>query len=78
MIYLNTTEAGGGTHFTAIDTILYPQAGRAVIWNNLYADGSPNPDTIHHGMPVERGTKVIITKWFRDKGVGSMFTAESN
>jgi prolyl 4-hydroxylase len=77
MIYLNTTEAGGGTHFTAIDTILYPQAGRAVIWNNLYADGSPNPDTIHHGMPVERGTKVIITKWFRDKGVGSMFTIES-
>jgi prolyl 4-hydroxylase len=75
MIYLNTTEAGGGTHFKAIDQVFYPQTGRAVIWNNLYADGMPNPDSIHHGMPVERGTKIIITKWFRNKGAGSKFTS---
>jgi prolyl 4-hydroxylase len=37
----------------------------AVIWNNLYPDGTPNPDTLHQGMPVKAGHKAIITKWFR-------------
>lgn len=28
--------------------------------------------TLHHGMLVEEGKKVIITKWFREKGYGNM------
>ena len=70
MVYLNSTEAGGATHFTELDQLFYPKAGRAVIWNNLLEDGRPNPATKHHGMPVEVGTKQIITKWFRDIGPG--------
>lgn len=67
MIYLNETERGGGTRFTNLGTTFYPKKGQALIWNNLYPDGSVNPDSIHHGMPVEKGEKIIITKWFRDK-----------
>ena len=70
MVNLNETEKGGATYFTALDEMFYPKLGRAIIWNNLNIDGSPNPQTMHHGMPVEEGCKMIITKWFRDKGPG--------
>ena len=70
MVNLNDTDKGGATYFTAIDKTFYPKRGRAIIWNNLNEDGTPNPQTMHHGMPVEAGTKQIITKWFRDKGQG--------
>ena len=73
MIYLNNTIKGGGTRFTKIDKIFYPKKGTAVIWNNLHADGTPNRDTEHWGMPIEEGEKVIITKWFRELGSGEMF-----
>ncbi|MBJ6611700.1 MAG: 2OG-Fe(II) oxygenase [Candidatus Thiothrix moscowensis] len=76
MVYLNDTLKGGGTHFLHIDQIFYPKKGQAVIWNNLLPDGTPNRHTLHHGMPVEAGKKVIITKWFREKGHGEMFYAE--
>jgi len=36
-----------------------------VYLNNLKADGTPNYDTLHHGVPVKAGYKAIITKWFR-------------
>lgn len=76
MIYLNDTPKGGGTHFLFLDHVFYPKQGMAVVWNNLFPDGTPNRHTLHHGMPVEEGKKVIITKWFREKGEGSMFYAE--
>ncbi len=72
MIYLNTTPKGGATHFVHVGRKVKPKRGRAVIWNNLHPDGSVNPNTKHHGMPVEEGRKVIITKWFRDRGHGPM------
>jgi prolyl 4-hydroxylase len=37
----------------------------ALFWNNLTAEGQPNPGTLHQGMPVKAGDKAIITKWFR-------------
>ena len=74
MIYLNNTIQGGGTLFVNLDKTFYPKKGMAVVWNNLYPDGTPNPDTMHWGLPVEQGVKVIITKWFREKGTGEMFS----
>jgi prolyl 4-hydroxylase len=73
MIYLNEGIKGGGTHFFAIDRTFEPKRGQAVIWNNLYPDGQPNPDTLHAGMPVTQGHKIIITLWFRAMGKGPMF-----
>ena len=72
-VYLNDVAKGGGTYFPYIGHTFYPKQGQAVIWNNLYSDGIPNRYTLHHGMPVEEGKKVIITKWFREHGVGAMF-----
>lgn len=73
MVYLNDTPKGGGTDFPYLKHTFYPQQGQAVIWNNIYADGTPNRYTLHHGMPVEAGKKLIITKWFRERCSDVMF-----
>jgi prolyl 4-hydroxylase len=67
MIYLNQPGGGGATQFPLLDLSVAPQLGRILIWNNMAADGSPNPWTLHAGLPVEAGTKYIVTKWFRER-----------
>jgi len=67
MIYLNVPEAGGATRFRHIDKIVQPETGKLLCWNNLLPDGRPNGATLHHGMKVRRGTKYIVTKWFRQR-----------
>jgi prolyl 4-hydroxylase len=70
MVYLNDVEEGGHTHFTEIDCAIKPVKGSAVFWNNLNADGTINQFTKHAGLPVIKGQKTIITKWFRAMGRG--------
>jgi prolyl 4-hydroxylase len=65
MIYLNEVEQGGDTLFPKLNIGFKPKPGMAVIWNNLNADGKENYLTLHQGSPVQKGCKVIITKWFR-------------
>lgn len=71
MIYLNEPASGGETTFPNVGLAVRPKSGLAVIWNSLRPDGSPNPDSIHHGMPVRAGSKAIITKWFRASRSGA-------
>jgi prolyl 4-hydroxylase len=78
MVYLQETIKGGGTKFVDINKTFYPKTGRALIWNNLDDFGRPNPDTAHQGMKVESGSKIIITKWFREKGQGPMLYPLTN
>lgn len=73
MVYLNEGMKGGSTRFFAAGETFKPRKGQAVIWNNLYRDGRPNPDTLHAGEPVTAGYKLIITKWFLETGSGPMF-----
>jgi prolyl 4-hydroxylase len=73
MVYLNDGMEGGATRFTEIDYSVQPKAGKAVIWNNLLADGTCNTATMHSGEPVLSGHKLIITKWFRVYGDGPLF-----
>lgn len=65
MAYLNQVEEGGSTDFPKLQLSVPPQPGALLIWNNMNPDGSPNPDTLHAGRPVIKGTKYIITKWYR-------------
>ena len=67
MCYLNEPEDGGATRFRTINKIVQPEVGKLLAWNNLLADGRPNPATLHQGMKVRRGTKYIVTKWFRER-----------
>jgi prolyl 4-hydroxylase len=70
MIYLNEPEDGGATRFKTIGKTVRPETGKLLAWNNLLPDGSPNPATLHQGMKVRRGTKYILTKWFRERSAG--------
>jgi len=65
MIYLNSVARGGQTDFKRLGRRFTPVQGLALAWNNLMADGTPNPFTLHEAMPVEEGHKWVITKWFR-------------
>ena len=68
MIYLNEPEEGGATRFKRIGKTIRPETGKLLAWNNLLPDGRPNPATLHQGMKVRKGTKYILTKWFRERG----------
>lgn len=65
MLYLNQPEDGGATRFKVIGKSVQPETGKLLAWNNLLPDGLPNEATLHQGMKVRKGTKYIITKWFR-------------
>lgn len=67
MAWLNEVEEGGETRFSQLGIGFPPQAGSLLMWNNARPDGSPNPDVLHAGMPVVRGVKYVITKWFRSR-----------
>lgn len=70
MVFLNAPVAGGETVFPRIKLAIPPRQGSLVTWNNLDANGAPNPATLHQGRPVVRGEKYIITKWFRERPWG--------
>jgi len=70
MVYLNQPEEGGATRFKTIGKTVQAEPGKLLAWNNLLPDGRPNPATLHQGMKVRRGTKYILTKWFRERATG--------
>jgi prolyl 4-hydroxylase len=70
MIYLNEPDEGGATRFKTIGKTVRPETGKLLAWNNLLPDGQPNPATVHQGMKVRRGTKYVLTKWFRERPGG--------
>ena len=67
MVYLNEPDEGGATRFKTIGKTIQPERGKLLAWNNLLPDGRPNPATLHQGMKVRRGTKYVLTKWFRER-----------
>lgn len=44
-----------------------PRAGSAVFWKNLHDDGSLHEDTLHAGLPVQKGSKIGLNIWMREK-----------
>jgi prolyl 4-hydroxylase len=66
MIYLNDVEEGGATWFPLAGLRVNPKRGLLIAWNNMNPDGSPNDKTLHEGVAVMKGTKYIVTKWFRE------------
>lgn len=66
-VYLNAVEAGGETEFPVPGVRVPPQAGRAVVFDNLKPNGQPEPDSLHAGLPVTRGEKWLATLWLRQR-----------
>lgn len=70
MIYLNEVEEGGTTDFPYLKISNLPQRGTLLAWNNADPRGEPNMMTLHAGLPVVRGVKYILTKWYRTRPWG--------
>ena len=67
MVYLNAVESGGETWFQQLDQRFTPRPGLGLAWNNLQEDGTPNRNALHEAIPVDVGSKWVITKWFRER-----------
>jgi prolyl 4-hydroxylase len=70
MAYLNDVEDGGATEFTQIGMAVKPRRGALLIWNNNLPSGLPNENTMHAGVPVVKGRKYVLTKWYRSRKWG--------
>ncbi|MEA9906185.1 2OG-Fe(II) oxygenase [Xanthomonas campestris pv. raphani] len=66
-VYLNAVQAGGATDFPIAGVRVQPRAGAVVCFDNLLADGTPDPDSLHAGLPVDAGSKWLGTLWFRQR-----------
>jgi prolyl 4-hydroxylase len=73
MVCLNQPTAGGETDFPELGLRVRLNTGSLLAWNNMTPEGRPNPRTRHAGLPVERGVKHVITKWFRQEPCREMF-----
>lgn len=67
MVYLNAVESGGATEFRNLGISFDPQPGVLLLWNNATPEGAVNPQMLHAALPVDRGVKYVITKWFRTR-----------
>jgi prolyl 4-hydroxylase len=67
MVFLNDVEEGGNTEFPQLGISIPPQEGALLVWNNADRDGVPNGAVLHAALPVVRGVKAVITKWFRTR-----------
>lgn len=66
-VYLSTPDAGGETDFPRVGVRVPARAGDALVFDNLYPDGRPDPDSLHAGLPVQQGEKWLATLWIRQR-----------
>lgn len=64
VMYLNTPESGGATHFPDVGLEVAAVKSNAVFFS--YDRPHPSTKTLHGGMPVRAGEKWVATKWLRE------------
>ncbi|HEX8578079.1 MAG TPA: 2OG-Fe(II) oxygenase [Allosphingosinicella sp.] len=69
LIYLNSGFTGGETHFPDLGITVRPVSGEAILFENLRANGLPDPRARHAGLPVHTGAKWLATRWIRAQPV---------
>lgn len=70
LIYLNDGYQGGETSFPRIGLNFRAGLGDALFFANVTKDGSPDPSTVHAGLPPTSGEKWVFSQWIRDKFPG--------
>ena len=68
LVYLTDVKKGGETDFSKIGIRIKPKKGKLIVFYNCLKDGkTPNPDSLHAGLPVIEGTKYAFNLWFHEK-----------
>lgn len=69
LVALNDEFDGGETFFLSNKLAWRGRTGDSLLFWNVDADGNPDLTTRHSGNPVTRGTKYLLSKWFRENSV---------
>ena len=67
LISLHPAKDGGATHFPHLDVTWRGEMGGALTFDNVNADGRPNPMSYHEGQVVNAGWKSLASLWIREK-----------
>lgn len=67
LVYLTDDYEGGETHFLANQLSYKGKRGAALLFHNVTPDGAIDPAAKHAGLPVTKGTKVIASRWIRQR-----------
>jgi prolyl 4-hydroxylase len=67
LIYLNDVEEGGETYFNNLNISIKPKKGTGVIFKSLLSDNTVLKKSLHQGMSVLKGNKIICKKWVHIK-----------
>ncbi len=65
--YLNCDFVGAATQFPALGIEYRGGIGDALVFSNVRSDGTPDPDTLHAGLPPASGRKWVLSQWIRSK-----------
>jgi len=66
LVYLKAPESGGETDFPALKKSVTPRQGTAVFfWVSNPRTMQLYKQTLHAGLPVKKGVKMIATQWIR-------------
>ena len=67
LFYLNEDFEGGETEFPTKKIKVTPRTGRLLMWSNMYPNGEIDYESLHAGLPVEKGVKWIEVIWVRQR-----------
>lgn len=67
LIYLNDGFEGGETEFERLGLRHKGRAGGALYFANLNGASTPDPRTLHAGLPPTRGEKWLFSQWVRNR-----------
>ena len=66
LIYLNDDYTGGETYFPELELSHAGSTGDALLFSNVDADGKPDEQTRHAGLPPTTGEKWLFSQWIRE------------
>ena len=69
LVYLNDGFEGGETSFLKAGITFKGELGDGILFRNVLPGGDPDPDSLHAGLPVTRGTKMLASRWIRAREI---------
>jgi prolyl 4-hydroxylase len=72
LVYLNDGYTSGETLFLNSGLKVRGNTGDGLLFRNADASGAPDPDSLHAGLPVESGEKLVASRWIRQKRFGPL------
>jgi prolyl 4-hydroxylase len=71
LVYLNDAYEGGETEFLKTGFKIKGSAGDAILFRNADPAGNPDEDSLHAGLPVTSGVKLLASRWIWQHPFGS-------